>query len=716
MKGRLSVVISALLFLALVMGYAINLAIASTVQPAWLPTPREETLVMHDIHEFVIFDSFNPFIPNGHEYQSGHYQACVEFLWYINYATGETVYWLITGWKYNEDYTVITLNVRPGVTWNDGKPFTARDIVFTLNMVKENSALYWHDWAEEWVEEAYAKDDLTAVIKMKKPNPRIHYTWRAWAMPIVPEHVWKNVDPTTFKNNPPVWTGPYKLKAVYPDLKMYVWERRDDYWAKNVMGMFPEPKYVVMRTTPPVDALFTQYVKGETDLGRDLPMEMIPQAASINSNCTWVPFYDPCPRGIWINCAKYPLNMPEVRWAISYCVNREKLSYVWPSLEEPPTVPATIPFADWASLAKYKFSDVLSKYKIEYNPEKAKQILDNLNFIDRDGDGIRETPNGTVLSWTILTASSPGQFEYEQAADLVEELKKIGVDASLKTVASAVFWDMLDMGEADIASYWLCTSMPWNSDIYYLVEPFHSKYAEKYPIGTRILAGEWVRLKDPELDEVIDKLAVIDPSHPDYMDLAKQALEIYMRDLPAIPVVQTIYTMAWQKTYWTNWPEKGNFHSWPPTWWPNFLFVILNLKSTRKVSPPTYIYVTVYAKASIPAFTGVDGKTYGPFEYGDALLIPKEDAERLIEQGLASYSPPVPAEIPEIAKRVSDLLEKTSRLETSMRSLEGSVSDLKGSIDALSGQMAGITTTIVGMGAIIVILVIIAIVMPLRKK
>lgn len=573
--------------IALLIVVSIFTPLAYAEQPEWLPTPREETLVTHDAQVYTIFDSFNPFIPNGGHYQSGWYNWNLEFLWYINYATGEWIYWLITGWEYQDNYKTFILHVRPGVTWNDGEPFTANDIVFTINMVKGNERLYWHDWADEWIEEATAPDKLTAVLKLKKPNPRIHYSFRGWALTIVPEHVWKNVDPTTFKNYPPVSTGPYKLKAVYPDLKMFVWERRDDYWAKDVMGMFPQPKYIVMRTAPPADQIFTEYVKGYTDFGRDLPMEMVKKAAEVNRNCTWVPFYDPCPRGLWINCQKYPLSLPEVRWAISYCIDREKLASVWPSLETPPTVPAKFPWADWAGLTKFVFSDVFEKYKLEFNPDKAAQILDSLNFKDRDGDGIRETPNGTRLSWTIITPVAPGGFEHTAALELSEVLKTIGVETTVKTLPWATFDEMLSTGQADMASYWLCTGMPWNSDAYYLIEGFHSKYAKRYPVGTRMLAGAWVRLVDPELDEVIDKLAVIDPSHPDYMDLAKKGIELFMRDLPAIPIVQTIYTMPWQTTYWTNWPMKGNFYAWPPNWWPEFLFVVLNLKSTRVTPTPT---------------------------------------------------------------------------------------------------------------------------------
>jgi peptide/nickel transport system substrate-binding protein len=140
-------------------------------------------------------------------------------------------------------------------------------------------------------------------------------------------------------------------------------------------------------------------------------------------------------------------------------------------------------------------------------------------------------------------------------------------------------------------------------------------------------------------------------------------------------------------------------------------------KGLASYSPPVYSYVTVYAKATIPAFTGVDGKIYGPFKEGDALLIPKEDAERLVSEGVATYTPV------EISRAVSDLLERVSRVETEIENvrtdlatLSESVNNLAKSIDTLSGQIPSILATVTGIGAVTIILLIIAIIMTLRKK
>ncbi|RLF99185.1 MAG: hypothetical protein DRN49_04735, partial [Thaumarchaeota archaeon] len=262
-------------------------------------------------------------------------------------------------------------------------------------------------------------------------------------------------------------------------------------------------------------------------------------------------------------------------------------------------------------------------------------------------------------------------------------------------------WDLMDLGKIDMALYWLCTGTPWNNDPYFLLEPFHSKYAKQYPIGTRIMAGEWVRLVDPELDEIIDKLNTVGTDTPEGLELLKKGLELWMRDLPAIPIVETIYEMGWSTKYWTGWPTPDNFHSWPPNWWSEFLFVILHLKPAR------IEYVQVWFTKPVEKFVGADGKEYGPFKAGDSARIPATDAEALIKQGVASTTPVITG-IGELQERVSALEEAISELRSEY---ETEISDIKGSIGAVS---TAITLSNVSIG--IAVIAIIVSIISLRKR
>ncbi|RLE37410.1 hypothetical protein DRJ17_06665 [Candidatus Woesearchaeota archaeon] len=656
MKVRMSII----LFLILLTAMLFIMPIKPTASEEELPVPREETLIIAR-PGFSRFDIFNPFIPNGLACPEAYDTIIGEYLWYINYATGEIIYWLITGWEYENNYTTLIFHVRKGVTWSDGKPFTAHDIAFTVNMIKENPKLYLHPWIDMWVDSVDVPDNYTCVIRLKMPNPRFHTTFKSWGLHIVPEHIWKDKDPLTFKNFPPIGTGPYKLYKVIPENNMFIFIRNDDYWAAKVFGpeYLPKPKYIIYRGLSSPDAEYLNWIRGDIDAfvpSDVLSVDAIKKALTY-PHTALCPFLDPCPRGMWINTQRYPLNYTQVRWALSYLFNREKLAKFWPSVTL--TMPAKYPWADWPGLRKYAFPEVFDKYKLEYNPEKAAKLLDELGIIDRDGDGIRETPNGTKMSFVVWG----GDY---LALEFAEEAKKIGIEIIIKPLTGTT-WELMELGKIDMAIYELCTYTPFTNDPYFLLEIFHSKYAKMFPIGTRMQVGAWVRLVDPELDEIIDKLSVIPTDTPEGLELLKKGLELWMRDLPVVPIIETIYEVGWSTKYWTGWPTSDNLYAWPAIWWPEFLFVIFHLK-------PAHIeYIQVWFTQPVERFIGADGKEYGPFEPGDSARIPVPDADFLIKQGIASTKPVIVG-IEELRETVFSLEEDINRLRTEYENVINSIS------------------------------------------
>lgn len=524
-----------------------------------LPVPRNETIYMEDSATFRIFDSFNNLIPNGNDFANGFVQIGTEYLFYANFATGEIQPWLATEYSYNEDFTELTISLRDDVTWSDGEAFTADDIVFTIEMLQANPALVRGATMQEFVASVAAPDATTAVFTLTKPAPRFHYNFFAQVDAFTPvaKHIWEGQDPLTFKNAPPVTTSVWKLRQTLPDLRMFIWERDENYWGKD--EQFPNAKYIVFRTAPPADADYQDLVNNVIDHAHRLQWHQVEQAVASNPAVSYGPFQDPCPRGIWINTAKYPLSEPDVRWALSYLVNREKIANV---IWQPPTVPAVQPWSEWKLLEKYLDPAVLEEYKIEYDPAKATVLLDGLGFA-LGADGVRVDGEGNRMAYNIITPAEVGVGEYQIAQDLAEEAAKVGIELTVQAVTGPVFDESRLTGNFDITAHWLCGA--GFMDALGVYQAYQTKNIA--PMGERDTAGNWIRLADPAYDAAVERLEVLNPDSEEAQAAYSDALSNWMRLMPAIPVVQTLYVMPWNETYWTNWPTEDNMYTVPFTWW-----------------------------------------------------------------------------------------------------------------------------------------------------
>src|SRR5688500_7661394 len=105
---------------------------------------------------------------------TGLHQVVYEYFFYYNLQTGEFIPWLATGYEYNADATALTVTLRDGVTWNDGAPFTADDVVFTYDAMRENPSMSFAPEASAAVTSVEAVDDLTVTFNLAAANPRFH--------------------------------------------------------------------------------------------------------------------------------------------------------------------------------------------------------------------------------------------------------------------------------------------------------------------------------------------------------------------------------------------------------------------------------------------------------------------------------------------------------------------------------------------------------------
>ncbi|MGH3415174.1 MAG: ABC transporter substrate-binding protein, partial [Actinocrinis sp.] len=153
--------------------------------------------------------NFNPFSPNV---QVGANGMLYEPLMFINTAkAGDIESWLAKSYTWNSDGTAITFKLRTGVTWNDGKPFSAADVAYTFNLLAQNAALNTSGLP---IKDATASGADSVTITFTKPAYQ-QLVYIAGKTLILPQHIWSTVsNQKTWADAQPVGTGAWKVGKV----------------------------------------------------------------------------------------------------------------------------------------------------------------------------------------------------------------------------------------------------------------------------------------------------------------------------------------------------------------------------------------------------------------------------------------------------------------------------------------------------------------------
>jgi peptide/nickel transport system substrate-binding protein len=549
--------------------------------------PREETLIMaFEGGPVAAPDLANPYI-TGNRINQGYHQASIESLFYLNYESGEMMPWLGEGYEFNDDLTEVTISLRKGVEWSDGEPFTSEDVVFTVNMLREHTTFSYGNDMKKWVKEVSAPDDFTVVFELTEPYPRFvldFFAVRIWGMVrIVPEHIWSEQDVETFRNFDmdkgwPVWTGPYQL--VKASENEFIYDRRDDWWgAKIGFHELPAAKRLIFveQGTAEKGAAMLQY--DQIDAHTRMPLGLFESIMEKNPNVIgWLAdspygWFDPCPRTYFINNLREPWDDPDMRWALNHALDRQKIADA--ALGGPGGIPTGYIFAAYPPLQEYvnENKDLWEKYPVtEYNPERSIEIIESKGYV-RGNDGIFQK-DGKPLQITIVAWSTWMQGPLTMPL-VVGYWQAIGIDATVNFLAGAALNEKRNTGDFDVVLVSPCYSVV---DGYKSVDAFHSRYIK--PLGER-QSGNYCRFSDPAYDAIADKMANYPVGDPGLKPLWREAMEIWLPNLPVLPINQRPRIIPLNTTYWTNWPTAENNYIHPATWWASTFIMIMEVQPAQ---------------------------------------------------------------------------------------------------------------------------------------
>ncbi|RIK44697.1 MAG: hypothetical protein DCC55_01660 [Chloroflexi bacterium] len=524
--------------------------------------------------------NLNLYAPGVSRSDTGLHQVVYEYFFYQNLQTGEYVPWLAESYEYNDDFTSITVHLRDGIRWSDGEPFTADDVVFTYDLLMVNPGMVWAAEASEAIESVEAIDPLTVQFNLPEANPRIHLNREAFpavgiwgGITILPQHIWEGQDPLTFRNSPPIGTGPYTLANATETAMTY--ERNDDWWGNEVFGRLPEPRTINFQHLGPETNVALALSANDLDspnigilslgsfqeVARRNPMV---HAWSEDAPYAWL---DPCPRALMVQNATPPWDNPEMRWALSYSIDREaviNLAY------EGTTVPSwgVWPFYDGLQPYFDAVEDLRAEYPADqFDLARAEEILTSQGY-SRNAAGKWAGSDGQTLDISFLVNSDSNE-DMKNAAVIADQLDAAGFEVELQPLSGGVQSDARLRGQFTLAQQAFCPGY-----IYDNLELFHSKFY--VPLGE---PAPWFernsfRYQNAEFDAIVDEMAQLPPDDERNIELYREAVEILLRDMPVVPLVQAPALVPFNETYWTGWPNAEDPWNMPVSWWATFNLVI----------------------------------------------------------------------------------------------------------------------------------------------
>ncbi|MBO9467310.1 ABC transporter substrate-binding protein [Tropicibacter sp. R15_0] len=298
-------------------------------------------------------------------------RAIWDGLLYRDPVTGEYKGNLATEWKWIDDVT-LELKLREGVTFHNGEPFNADDVVYTVNYVAnpDNGIVVQRNVS--WMDRAEKVDDYTVRIILDAPFPPAE-EFLAGPVVMYPNEYYAEVGPAGMALNP-IGTGPYKVSSVDPGLH-YELEAFDGYHGdpRNAASIGK----IDIRTIPDFNTQIAEFFNGQLDFLWNVPADQAEKLDAMgkyqveNAEAIRIGFISMDASGR--ADADGPMTNPLVRKAVAHAIDRQAIvdALVKGSSEVVHSACAKIQFACEQDVAQY-----------EYNPEKAKALLAEAGYPD----------------------------------------------------------------------------------------------------------------------------------------------------------------------------------------------------------------------------------------------------------------------------------------------------------------------------------------------
>jgi len=501
---------------------------------------------------------FNPFNASD-EFDS--FGPVYEELVYIdNLKNGSATPWLATAWDWSNGNKTLTFTIRKGVTWSDGQPFSAKDVVFTFDLLKKNPSL---DLNSDWsVLSSVAQKGSDQVVFNFKSAAVPYFYYIADETPIVAAHIWSSVaNPVTNLDPHPVGTGPYTMSSCSGANIQYT--KNSHYWQPGLphIETVNFPSYLSNNAA-------NQDLKSGTD---QWGSQFIPniQRYYISADSKYYHYwFEPLFNvNIYINLMDPLLSNLAVREAMAYAIDRPQVSKIGEYGYEPASNQTAIVLP---TFSKWYDSALAAKYgnAYAYNPAKAISVLEAAGF-KRGGNGIFEK-DGKPLSFTIV--NNGGFSDWVAAVNVVQaNLKAVGIQVTPDNLSNTTFLSDVQEGHYQLAYNW---DVGGPGPYYELRQLLYSPNSA--PIG-KAASSNFERYSSKATDALIGQYASTTSSAVQH-NVVDQLEKVMLSDVPVIPVTEAVDWYQYDTQHIGGWVTQSDPYAQPAQYaWPDWGVVLMHL-------------------------------------------------------------------------------------------------------------------------------------------
>ena len=385
---------------------------------------------------------------------------------------------LASSWSWNEEGTALTFTFRQGVKWHDGKPFTARDVQCTWDLLtgKANEKLRVNP-RKSWyrnLDEVTVDGDYQVTFHLKRPQPAFIALLASGWSPVYPCHV-----PPRDMRTHPIGTGPFKFVEFKPNEVIRV-ARNPDYWKAGRPYLDGIEYTIIKNPSTAIMAFaagnFDRYAVGILPI----PLMKQIQNQAPQAICEVVPWN--IPRMLIVNRAAPPFDNPDLRRAVALALDRQAFidilgegqGSIGGAMMPPPAGAWGMPPEVLATLPTY-------------GPDVAKNRAEAREIMKKLGYGPDKRLGVTVTTRNVQAYRDP-------AVLLIDQLKEVYIDGELEAIDTTAYFPKIRRKDFTVGLN-LQTSGPEPDPVFDIF----------YSCGGTL---NWDGYCNPEVDRLIDQLSM----------------------------------------------------------------------------------------------------------------------------------------------------------------------------------------------------------------